>query len=459
MRPSLTRLVGFLLVSFVFTVPAQAQSTWTNGSFDTLWATPGNWTPTGVPGSTAIAIFNATASSQFVTLGGTQQIGSIQLSGGYTIAVGTLQINSAAGITISSDDHSIGDTPVTTSIILGANQTWNIAANISLTIEGIVAETGGSKSISKSGSGTLLLNASNTFTGGMTLTGGTTILNPLNANGLVSGTIALSNSGTSLNLGQAGGGQNALGTGTTGANLSIGAGTTVTADTVSQNLYSVGINGGTLARASTGSFVLNNTITSTGASSIMAPVNLNAANRNLNIISGTLTVSAPMTNGGISQTGAGTLQLGAAFVLPTAGAYSLGGGTLATGGFSNTTGTLSLPTGSATIALGNSNHNLTFGAFDPTGFSGSSTLTITGWTGNAGQSGTNGHIFFTNPSGFTPSMLATQVIFSGFGPGARFLATNELVPVPEPVTVLGLSGLGLGFVGLFRQARRVTSKG
>jgi hypothetical protein len=146
--------------------------------------------------------------------------------------------------------------------------------------------------------------------------------------------------------------------------------------------------------------------------------------------------------------------------LPAAGAYSLGGGgTLSTGattGSSNSTGALSVPTGSATIKLGTGSHNLTFASFDATGFTGS-TLNFTGWTGNTGQSGTGGRIFFTNATGFTPSMLATQVSFGGVL-GAAFISGNELVPVPEPVTVLGLSGLGLGLAGIVRRTRRGTAK-
>ncbi len=102
-----------------------AQSTW-NGGVDTSWATAGNWFPEGVPGTGDDVIF------------GDAGAGTVALSGA-TVAA-SISIDTAADYTFTGS---------------GANF------------------IGGATSISKSGSGILTLGGTNTFTGGITVTGGT----------------------------------------------------------------------------------------------------------------------------------------------------------------------------------------------------------------------------------------------------------------------------------------------
>ena len=171
---------------------------------------------------------------------------------------------------------------------------------------------------------------------------------------------------------------------------------------------------------------------------------------------GTLTLGGANTYlGGTTVTG-GTLQIGAANALPTTGAVTLNGGTLGTGattGFDQTAGGLSV-SDSSTIALGAGAHTLTFSSFGTLGAG--ETLTITGWVGDPGVSGTGGRIVIANTSGLTPAVLA-GISFTGdpdFGSGAMMLG-NELVPVPvpEPSTVTAVAAAGLGAVGLVRRHR------
>ena len=117
--------------------------------------------------------------------------------------------------------------------------------------------------------------------------------------------------------------------------------------------------------------------------------------------SATATLSYPLTVSGFTTlTGTSMLTLGAPNVLSNSGAITLDGGTFRTGattGNSETVGALTVDNAS-TIALGTGAHTLTFAASNALIWSGTS-LTITGWTGTAGASGTAGKIFFGNSAG------------------------------------------------------------
>ena len=126
----------------------------------------------------------------------------------------------------------------------------------------------------------------------------------------------------------------------------------------------------------------------------------------------------------------GTLMLGASGVIPDAIPFVLNGGTLQTGattGFSETTGTLAL-TANSTITLGSGDHTLTFANSSAVAWTAGTTLTINGWTGTAGESGTAGKIFVGNDAnGLTTDQLV-QITFAGFTNGTQLLTTGELVP-------------------------------
>ena len=155
------------------------------------------------------------------------------------------------------------------------------------------------------------------------------------------------------------------------------------------------------------------------------------------VSAGTLLVSGGLTaTSGIAVSG-GALRLGAADVLNHSATLTLSGGTFSTGattGFSATLGTLDLNTASTiTLALGTGVHSLNFADSHLIDWTGS-TLTITGWTGTAGASGTAGKIFFgSNASGLSSGQLS-QINFTGYSPGATILSTGEIVAVPEPAT-------------------------
>lgn len=148
--------------------------------------------------------------------------------------------------------------------------------------------------------------------------------------------------------------------------------------------------------------------------------------------SGTVTLSGTNTYTGTTSITAGILQLGASGVLPNSSPVSLGGGTLSTGastGFSEAAGTLAL-TANSTISLGTGSHNLNFAASNAVAWTAGTNLTITGWTGTAGATGTAGKIFVgSTGTGLTAGQLG-QITFQGYTQGASILASGEVVPSP-----------------------------
>lgn len=145
-----------------------------------------------------------------------------------------------------------------------------------------------------------------------------------------------------------------------------------------------------------------------------------------------------------------TLILGASGVIPDGSGLIFPAGTgvatFKTGttvGYSETLGTLTMNE-SATIALGTGVHTLAFANSSAVAWTSGKTLTITGWTGSRGESGTSGKIFVgADNTGFTAEQLA-QINFSGYGNGAILLSNGELVPS----TLSGINDIDMSLVKL-----------
>jgi len=193
--------------------------------------------------------------------------------------------------------------------------------------------------------------------------------------------------------------------------------------------------------------------TGTGANSYTGPTTINGGTLEVAKTSGVTSIasSSVVVNSG------GTLLWGASDQINNSAAITLNGGTLTTGtgvGYSEQVGTLTLSS-SSTINLGTAAHMLQFA--DSSALAWTGTLTIYGWTGIAGTSGTQGQIYVgTNLSGLTASQLAS-VNFDGFGPGAMLLTSGELVPIPIPDAPTVLAALALGGLFAWRERRRIAS--
>ena len=100
--------------------------------------------------------------------------------------------------------------------------------------------------------------------------------------------------------------------------------------------------------------------------------------------------------------------MGATNVVANASNVILDGGKLETGatvGFSETFGTLTLQDSSSSIiALGTGSHSITFANSASATWGAESLLTVTGWTGSYGTTGTSGKIFM-GVSGLTEGQI------------------------------------------------------
>src|SRR6267143_4297369 len=83
------RFLGLIWVLLIAVTSAQSAAfTWT-GSASTDWFNPGNWNPSGVPGSTDTAVI----SSGTAQVGTATNVGTVNLSGGTLTGSGDITIN------------------------------------------------------------------------------------------------------------------------------------------------------------------------------------------------------------------------------------------------------------------------------------------------------------------------------------------------------------------------------
>lgn len=144
------------------------------------------------------------------------------------------------------------------------------------------------------------------------------------------------------------------------------------------------------------------------------------------------------------------------FIKAGAGTETLSGiiGNSYTGTMSVNGGTLTLSSDS-TISLGASVHNLTFGASNLAAWSPTATLTISGWSGTAGLSGSQGRIFFGNNATSLTSGQLAKITFQNFSSGAQLLASGELVPTSVPETEALFAALCLAGLAAWRERRHL----
>lgn len=143
---------------------------------------------------------------------------------------------------------------------------------------------------------------------------------------------------------------------------------------------------------------------------------------------GTLVLSAVNTYTGLTTINSGTIALGVAESINSSSNLVLNGGTLSTKGYSETLGTLSV-TEHSIIELGSGNHKLSFNNSKSETWTEGKTLTIKGWTGDPGASGTEGDVVVGLSINDLTSSQLSKIIFDGFPsiPSSQ-LSSGELVP-------------------------------
>ncbi|HUE28274.1 MAG TPA: autotransporter-associated beta strand repeat-containing protein, partial [Solirubrobacteraceae bacterium] len=120
---------------------------------------------------------------------GTLSAASLSMTGGAISGAGTLALSG----NISATSSNSGPATVSSSVRLTASPTVTVTAGTApeFQITGVISETGGSRSITKAGSGTLLTSAANTYSGTTTVSAGTLV-----ANGTQSGPFSVGQNGT-----------------------------------------------------------------------------------------------------------------------------------------------------------------------------------------------------------------------------------------------------------------------
>jgi fibronectin-binding autotransporter adhesin len=344
---------------------------------------------TSPPSTAPMAITKAGAATQVLN-------GVHTYSGSTIVTGGTLEIGGAGRL--GSGSYSAAIT-ITSPGILKFNSTANQTLQT-----GEISSTG---ALVKDNTGTLTLTAANTFSGNITVDGGTLIgAGSANSPGVAvfgsrtntTRVITITDGGTlQFNSG------NILGvshTAITAPKLVINSGGTVTNGGIATNnaLNDIELNGGTLTSTTGhtgssapftpvyGAWNLNGAITSTGTSTISTSdptkgwIMLKVAGdkiSNFNVVSGTLTVSAPVVDnptdsniGALTKSGTGTMVMSG--VNTYTGATTVGAGTLALVGGSQTSpitvssgASLGFTIGSPTIST--STFNLSAGTIKITG--------------------------------------------------------------------------------------------
>ena len=410
-------------------------------------------------GAAGIADWNATPSTVTLDLG---FLGSVRMglqntyTGGTTIYGGTIIVTNAASLgavtgqlTINSGTLEVATGFSTSRLItLGsAASTIQVDAGQTYTTTSAVS---GSGALLKSGLGTLILNASNTYSGGTNVTAGTL---QMGANNVLPATGVVTVSGGTLDLKSFS--QTILGIVVTGGSI-VGTGSLSTTGSyaLQNGTLSLGLGGsGGLAKTTSGTVTLSMANTFTGDTTISAG----------KLIVGALSGRALGGTSSVTVVSGGTLLLGANNQINTAAALLLSGGTFAKGDYaegaanSAGVGALTLTASGSHLDFGTGTVGvLSFASFSAAGY----LLLIDNWTGTTGAVGTNAtdRLIFNSDQAFNLSNFS----FTGYASGARefdlgggFFEVAPVTPVPEPSTYaagcLGLLGVGYS---LSRELRR-----
>lgn len=155
------------------------------------WKNGGNWSPAAVPSSGTATFTGPPGAAITVTLDGNQAAGALVFnvagSNGYTLSQGTgggvltLGASTGASITVFSGTHTIS-----APIVLAGSLAVSTSEGGSLQLGNVSQAAGVSAALSLSGDGQLILNGTQSYTGGTTVDGGT--LYVMNSGGLREGT-------------------------------------------------------------------------------------------------------------------------------------------------------------------------------------------------------------------------------------------------------------------------------
>jgi fibronectin-binding autotransporter adhesin len=408
--PSIIRIFATLVTPAVFSMlvaDIQAQ-TWNQTAAGTGydWQTITNWTPNTVPnGVDAVAsLTNNIAGAQTISLNGTVTLGTLNIGDSTATYYGfTLQNGTGGSLTfdVTSGSAAINKTgsgttttdTISATISLKTNLNVTNSSSSRLTISGAIGENSSGKSITIASGVNDLNNASNSFTGGINITGGASLY-----------ATSLANAGSNSALGNSG--TIALGSlATTGllgfSSLSANSTTDRTVDLAGTT------GGGSILNSAVNAVKFTGDFTATGAGS--KTLTLRGTNTGNNEISGAIVDNSAINKTSISkiETGAWILSGNSSYT----GGVTVGAGTLSFTSVANT-GINSALGAAGTIKIGTTT---TTGTLNYTGTgttSSNRTVDLAGTTGgatiNANGSGT---LKFT--SNFTASGVGSKLLTLG----------------------------------------------
>lgn len=286
--------------AYLLTPVTATEKEW-DGSSSSTWSTNNNWTSSGEPSASQIALFGDLGLGRTtVTLDASYTIAGIKFdtdaTSSYTLGQsGSRTLTLSGAVPYIQQQSAVNQTIGGFALRLNANTVADITGAGNLTINSAITQTGGTRSLIRdgSGSGILILNGANTFSGGLFLNQG--IVRAGNNAALGTGAATISD----------------------GATLQLSGGITATnAITVAGQ----GVSGAGAIQTVNGSNTLSGAITLSNNTTFAADT------------STTLTASGPISGSGKNLTlqGAGNINL--------SGAITTGTGTLT----SNSTGTVTL---------------------------------------------------------------------------------------------------------------------
>jgi autotransporter-associated beta strand protein len=367
-------------------------------------------------------------------------------SGGTVISEGTVSVSNAGNLGAVGGAITIGNGTTTGTLnitstlartalrVTDASSAGviNVATGQTFTLTNLnmVSGTNNATKIGKSGQGTLIVSGVGTYVGQTQVGDGTVIVS--NNSGLgTNNTTTARGIDLGLNVGDVSQANNVSVLATSGITVPQSIYVALNTSSATRTIGLSGASGtatfnneifldGSLTTSGTGTVVLSGRLTNTGG-----------------LI--TTATTTTLSNAANNFTGTTTIQSGSELRLnPSANAtYSsqivLNGGTLATTSITanrtfTSSSTLRLDA-SSTIALGTNVHTLTFANSSAVTWTGS-TLTITGWTGTPGITGTAsaGRIFIGAANTTLTAAQLDQITFQGFATGAVLKTTGELMP-------------------------------
>ena len=377
---SLVRGVGIgatLAVGLLALSPGRAfaqSGTW-NVDAAGNWSLGTNWNPAAVPGNAAgdvIGLTNNITAARTVTIDTTSRtVGALNIGDSNNTHAFTLAASGGAGLTFNNGGSGVALTEfgtiqdtVSTPVTLADNLTANVGGQLS--ISGPISESGGSRSLTKSGLGYLTLGGNNTYTGDTTVTGRLTVA-ANNALGTSDGATIVSTGGqVRLNNGVTVSGErltlSGTGESTTEGALRIASGTATWGGIVTLAANSTVLSGGgNVLKIGPGSGTAinlqGNTLDYTGAGGHEVLGGVFGTGDIAKRGSGTLTLSGSGNYSGATTIALGKIVANATSALGTSPVTTAGGSLELQGGFDGGGGLLTLNGESLTNVSGNNTYS------------------------------------------------------------------------------------------------------